>query len=146
MAAAARLFAAADPRGAEPFLVERLTIESPHDALRARLLATLGSLGGPSVERRLRRVVFDESASEWARLASLAGLGPTVRRDTALADELTELLFATRHYRLQTGLIELLGSVGEPRLAAPLEQFHERSRDPRQRRAIEGFLREPWAR
>lgn len=140
MAAAAALVVVNDPENAREWLVSKLDLPSPHDALRAALLNLLASLSGDEVTDELRRRALDERAASASREIAVRNLGLRAKHLAEVRAELVGLLATTRSYRLQTALIEALGNIGDAPARAALTNFYARSVDPRHRRAIERVL------
>jgi hypothetical protein len=130
----------ANGEGALPWLEERLALDSPHDQLAAGLLATLVEVPGPAAIEIALRSARDGELHEGARQAAVAVLASIARHRTDVARELAALLDAARGYRLQSALIEGLGELGGAHAALALQRFYARTREPRQKRAIEAAL------
>ena len=144
MGAAARLYCAANPAGALPWLRERLSIDSPHDELRGALLGLIATQRGVELDE-LRRWALDEGAEHAVRVPAVQGMARIGRGSSRVRDDIAGLL-STRDCRLRPAVIEALGSLRDPALVPTLAAHHAVAADPRERRAIERLLREEWAR
>lgn len=140
MAAAAAVVVVNDPEHAHEWLVSKLELPSPHDALRAALINVLASLAGDEVTDELRRRALDENAASASREIAVRNLGLRAKHRADVRAELVSLLATTRGYRLQTALIEALGNIDDSAARTALSSFYARSVDPRHRRAIERVL------
>ena len=146
MGAAARLLRSAAPEEARSFLLASLSIDSPHDALRASLLTVLASYDDDETLELLLRWATDESASVSARRAAVEQLGWAGRNRPEVSRQLVSMLETARLYRLQTTLIEALGNLEDRRTRTALRDFHASCEDARQKRTIEAIFRQPWTR
>jgi hypothetical protein len=140
MGAAAKLLAAADPRRARAWILERLPLESPHDVLRAGLLRALATISGQAVDDELLRWALDADSHAVAREAAVRELARRASRLPAARNAFLEILRTARSYRLQNAAIDALGEVGDPQSRSALIDFHARTIEPRQARKIEAAL------
>jgi HEAT repeat protein len=144
MLAAARAVAALEPDGALSYLESKLALESPHDVLRAGVLARIAQVQDPRAVEVLTAWAFDDARSPEARDAAVRGLGVRGRGNADVRRELAKLL-ETREYRLRSAVIDSLGALRDPAVLPALTAYYPRCADSRQRRAIEGVLRADWA-
>lgn len=137
MGAAARLVARHKGKDSLDWLVRCLDEATLHDALRCAVLPALAQVPGDESVERLRRAVLDESWAVDARAVAARQLAPLVRGRSDVSRELCELLRTTELVRLQSALIDVLVALDDGQARLALREFHGRSIDARQRRAIE---------
>lgn len=140
MGAAARLFALAAPERAESWIVERLALRSPHDALRAHLLRALATIPGRSVDERLRAAALDAASHSAAREVAVRELARRAASWPAARNAFLQILATSDGFRLQNAAIDALGEVGDPLSRAALQRFHAQVVESRQLRSIEAAL------
>lgn len=140
MGAAAKLLALADPARAVAWLSERMTLESPHDVLKASLLRALATIPGKVVDDQLLTFALDTSSHANAREAAVRELASRASRLPAAREAFLEILRSASAYRLQNAAIDALGEVGDPRSRAALMEFYAATTEPRQQRAVEAAL------
>jgi len=140
MSAAAKLLAAADPERAKTWLLDRMTLPSPHDVLRAGLVRALATIPGRAVDDELLRCALDRAFAPNAREAAVRELTRRASRLPATRNAFLEILATSGDYRLQNAVIDGLGEVGDPQSRAALVAFYGRTSEPRQQRAIEAAL------
>lgn len=136
MAAAAGLRAKTRPQDAFEWLRARLGLASPHDQLRAELLARLALLDDPRVPLELLRWTRDLGAGVQARAAAARGLGRHVRSDPEVRGVLVDLL-TSRAFRLRAAALDGLAEGPTPEVLRALEAHYARSLFPPERRRIE---------
>ncbi|MCB9913791.1 MAG: HEAT repeat domain-containing protein [Planctomycetes bacterium] len=128
--AAAGLYTAAAPREARAWLLDAMSVPSPHGKLQAGLVNKLAGLADEGVVADLVRLAGDASLPAQAREAAANGLGKRARFDRTAREVLLALLDAP-DYRLRQAAIENLGKLGDqgalPRLRAELaKSVHSR--------------------
>lgn len=140
MAAAGGLYCAANPTDAYRWLTQKLLLDSPHDALRSRLIAHLGGLREPGVMDQLTGWARDTSASPWTRVAAAKELGKSIRGSGRASEALLALLDDS-NLRVRMAAIEALAGKTDYRSRAGLEAYYTETVFPREKRAIESALR-----
>jgi hypothetical protein len=134
-AAAARVRVAAGADKIE-WIEQALERSSPHDVLRASLLALLGEQDDPRVKGILRAWSSDDGASIKARAAAVSSLALVSRNDSEIAALLTGFL-VDAPYALQSAAVNGL-AISKTQLARRALSAHYSSLiDPRQRRVVE---------
>ncbi|MDE0891014.1 MAG: M1 family metallopeptidase [Planctomycetota bacterium] len=134
-AAAARVRVAAGADKVE-WIEQALERSSPHDVLRASLLALLGEQDDPRVKGILRAWSSDDAASTKARAAAVSALALVSRNDSEIAALLTGFL-VDAPYALQSAAVNGL-AISKTQLARRALSAHYSSLiDPRQRRVVE---------
>jgi hypothetical protein len=140
MGAAARIVAAAEKRESLPWLKSRLEESSLHDALRTALIPAVALAGGNDATELLRQGLFDDTWEVGAREAAARALAPLAKGRSDISRDACALLGTTRQFRLQSALIQLLSTLDDGQARQALGEFHARSIDARQRRAIEAHF------
>ncbi len=144
-AAAAGLVCAADPWGAQGWLVERLDLPSPHDVLEAGMVGHLAALKSQGAVTELLRRAQDASAREGVQEAAVAALGRVeVRRDEA-ARVLVGALDSPSG-RVRRAAVEALGRLEQPAALPHLKELHATTVHSRDRRAVEAVFELDWVR
>ncbi len=140
MGAAARIVAVAQKQQCLPWLLSCLGEPSLHDALRTALLPAVALAGGSDATDALHRGLLDETWEVAAREAAARALAPLAKGRSDISRDACSLLATTRLFRLQSALIELLRALDDGQARKALGEFHARSVDARQRRAIEAHF------
>jgi hypothetical protein len=141
MGAAAELYVAAAHLESANWLRQQLSaVASPRDLLAGHLCGAALRLPAPEARRVLAEILFDERRHDDTRDVAARALAALERGSSSFTPDACALLARTRSYRLQGGLIELLGRIADARAAAALRAFYVRCLDPRHRRSIEDAL------
>ncbi len=140
MGAAAGLVIANDPAGAYTWLTEKLFVDSPHDVLRADLLAHLGGLATDGVDDQLRRWANDESSHARARAAAIEQIGKR-RRQSIENSRFVAKFLDEPNFRLRRAAVEALSALGDDSSRRALRAYYPRARTAAERRVIEAASR-----
>ena len=146
MAAAAGLVCAADPWGAEEWLVERLDRSSPHDVLESRMVAHLVRLKSQGAIAELLRRARDSAAHEQSQAAAVQRVGvwskcvATKRSGRSWSSSGRPRASCARPRSTPSG------DLGRPEALTPLTELYRRTIFARERRAIEAVFALDWVR
>jgi aminopeptidase N len=141
MGAAADLVrsAEADADAAYAWVLERLDRESPHQVLRAALLAVAAAFERSETAGLLLQFALDPASGSQPREVAVRALPRLARHDAEVQVELIGML-DTRDWRLRGALIEALGEFDTVRAQSALAARWEVETDVRHRRALERVL------
>ncbi len=139
MAAAARLYAAADPSGAFDWIEPRLARPSPHDALCERLIGVLEFVDDPRVYGACRRLATDRTRAPTARAAAVRRLAALRERPIDTASFLGELL-SEPSFHLRSACVDALAELDNPESRRILRRSYAEAQSGGQRRTIEDAL------
>jgi aminopeptidase N len=138
-AAAASLYATARPQGAFEWIVEQLAVESPRDALRARLLPLLDGRGNGRALAVATRIALDAHADEGGRAAAAREVGVLGRGNPQARHDL-ETLLDSAPWRVRRETIGALAELKDPAAADALRARYGRTALVPELRAIEAAL------
>jgi hypothetical protein len=141
MAAAAGLVCSATSRDEQDldWMRGAMSIESPHDALRWRLVPQLARFADASVSAELMRL----AGSETTHPSTAAACCEALADRKPVSEEVRELLQALVDHtspRVRLAAIRGLGSLDHPDVPPVLAQAHGRCRFARERLAVEEAL------
>jgi aminopeptidase N len=136
MGAAALLVATSDPEAAYGWISERMFVDSPHDALAARLCDALGRLPGSSVGEQLQRWALDDSLAPNARAAAVRTLAGRSENRVQTVRVLSQVL-EDEDFRLRLAAIDTLSKLGDTEARGVLRSHLARALTASERRAIE---------
>ncbi|MEO2093577.1 MAG: M1 family aminopeptidase [bacterium] len=139
--AAAGLLAAASPKTARKWLLERFDEPSPHGRLMAGLVRVLSGLESEIVIADVKTVLADSGAPDSAREAAADALGRRARYDREVRDLLFALLDENSH-RLRQSAIKNLGRLRDTSAIPRLRRELAQSAHSPERRNIEKALKQ----
>ncbi|MFT5287308.1 MAG: aminopeptidase N [Planctomycetota bacterium] len=139
MAAAAELYASANPEDAYGWLTKKLFEDSPHDQLRSSLLRVLAKLENHAVADQLKHWAADDSSHPAARAVAIAELVKLARGRSSISKFLIDMLDED-DFRLRGAVVEGLGEFRDPATRRKLYSYYQEAIFPSEKRAIEAAL------